>query len=145
MGADHPTSDICGRNLGLVDWYSHIDHANPDSVYKTTDKQHGGMDGSGLYDGGDDADDAGDLDSKTSTETIQQPRDNQASDDTTTCEESIVGWNVNSVRTLHVILTHIVEARTANDLVALGSPRTACSQIEVVEERRKTDDRATDS
>jgi len=51
MRANHSTSDSCGRNLRLVNWYSHIDHANPDAIDETTDEQHRGMDGSGLYDG----------------------------------------------------------------------------------------------
>jgi len=76
----------------LIDGHSNIDHADSNTVDEATDEQHSDVNRGGLKHGGEDTDDAGDLDGKASAATIQQPGNDYASNDTTTCEKSIVGW-----------------------------------------------------
>jgi hypothetical protein len=89
--SNHAASDFGWWNLRLVDGYSHVHHANADTVEETADQKHAYVNRSSLESSRNDTNEGSDLNGSTTSSGIKQPGNQNASNDSATCKETIVG------------------------------------------------------
>ena len=73
MRAHHPPSDLRWRDLALVQWRDHVDHADSHTHKEAPSKKHANVDRTSLDCSGDNTQDGSDLDRASSAHGIGKP------------------------------------------------------------------------